>query len=299
MAVAVVLALAGLVQAGPLNPQEIAVDAKWMAHLDVDALTASSMFKKVRDQAMKDQPQLEAQLHAFCNLFRFDPLTNLHGITIYGTQLKKNTGVAIIHATVDQKLLLDLLRANASHRATAYGKYELHAWKDKAKQQYAAFFKPDVIVFGASADELKAAIDVLEGAKPGLADTDLRLPGVILSARGRDLGEADPQPESALSKQIESAALMVGEDKGQVSLRIALTVKDAEIAKHIMTVANGAVSLATLAKIGEPDALKLVGAVKTTQADKTVTVEASAPVDLIWSLIQKEIDKKRAAKGTK
>ena len=44
------------------------------------------------------------------------PMTDLHSITIYGTQLKKDTGVAIIHAKVDQKLLLDMVKTNAGTR---------------------------------------------------------------------------------------------------------------------------------------------------------------------------------------
>ena len=39
---------------------------------------------------------------------RMVTLHHLHGITIYGTQLKKETGVAIVRAKVDQKFLLDL-----------------------------------------------------------------------------------------------------------------------------------------------------------------------------------------------
>ena len=295
LAAAVVLALAGLAQAGPLEYKQISADAKWAAHLDVDALMASNILKKIRAQATKDQPQLEAQLRAVCNLFRFNPETDLHGITIYGTQLKKNTGVAIIHAKIDQKLLLDMVKANPSYQTSAYGKYELHTWKDATKQQNAAFFKADVLVCGASADELKAALDVLDGTKSGLTgETGSLPPGLILFARARDLSEADLHPESPLSKQVDSAVLMVGENKGELGLHVSLTVKDATIAKHIKAVADGALSLATLAKIDDPDALKLIGAVKATQSDKTVTVEGSAPVDQIWGLIQKEIDKKLA-----
>lgn len=299
MALAVVLMLAGLAQAGPLDTKQISADAKWAAHLDVDALVASNMFKKVQAQAIKDHPQLEAQLRAFRNLFRFDPLTDLHGITVYGAQLKKETGVAVIHAKVDQKLLLDLVKANPSYQGGTYGKYELHAWKDHAKHQNAAFFKPDVIVFGASTDELKAAIDVLEGTKPSLAgDSGALLPGLIFYARARDLGEASLHCKSPLSKQVDSAVLMLGENKGEMGLRVSLTAKDAETAKHMKAVADGALSLATLTKVDDSDAMKLIGAVRTTLADKAVTVEGSAPVDLIWSLIQKEIAKKAAHKAS-
>jgi hypothetical protein len=297
LAAAVVLTLAGLAQAGPLDAKQISADAKWAAHLDVDALMASNMLKKVQAQVLKDRPQAEAQLKAVCNLFRFNPETDLHGITVYGTQLKKDTGVAIINAKVDQKLLLDMVKANPGYQASAYGKHELHMWlKDGTKQQNAAFFKPEVLVFGNSADEVKAALDVLDGTKPGVENIGTLPAGLILFARARDLGEANFKRESPLLKQLDSAVLMVGENKGEVGMHVSLTVKNAEIAKHIKTVVDGALSLATLAKIDDPDMLKLIGAVKTTQTEKTVTVEGSAPVDQVWDLIQKEIDKKLAMK---
>jgi len=34
-----------------------------------------------------------------------------------------------------------------------------------------------------------------------------------------------------------------------------------------------------------------------TQTDKSVTVEAKTPVDLVWTLLQKEVAKKMAAAG--
>ena len=76
------------------------------------------------------------------NLWRFDPCTDLHGITIYGTQLKKDTGVAVIRAKVDQKLLLDMVKITPEHEVSTYGKYELHSWlKDGKKRENAAFFQ--------------------------------------------------------------------------------------------------------------------------------------------------------------
>jgi hypothetical protein len=207
--------------------------------------------------------------------------------------------VAIIHAKVDQKLLLDMVKANPGYKVSAYGKHELHAWlKDGTKPQNAAFFKPDMIVFGATADELKAALDVLDGTKPGVSgEGDPMPPGLILVAKARDLSEANLHPESPLSKQIDSAVLMVGENQGELFVHASLNVKDAEIAKHIKAVADGVLSFATLAKIDDADAMKLIGAVKVTQADKSITVEGKTSVDLLWALLQKEIDKKLAAAG--
>jgi hypothetical protein len=302
LAAAVVLTLASLAQAGPFDAKEVSADAKWAAHLDIDGLMASNLVKKAREQILKEHPELENKLAAFRNLFRFDPMTDLHGITIYGTRpIKKDTGVVVIHAKVDEKLLADMVKTNPEHETATYGKYELHSWlKDGGpKHDHAAFFKSDVIVFGASIDELKAALDVLDGTKPNVSEAYASLasaipPGAILMAGAKDLAEADLHLESPLSKQIDSALLVVGENQGQVFVRATLNVKDAEIAKKMKAVADGALALATLVKSDDADALKLIDSVKVTLADKSITVEGQAAVDLLWGLLQKEAAKKKA-----
>jgi hypothetical protein len=300
LAAAAVLALAGWAQAGAFDAKEVSADAKWAAHLDVDGLMASNLVKKARAQFFKEHPDAEAKLTAFCDLFRFDPMTYLHGITIYGTQLKKDTGVAIIRAKVDQKLLLDLVKTRPEHETAEYGKFELHSWrKDGEKIDHGAFFKPDVLVLAASTDELKAALDVLDGTKPNISEAYASLasaipPGAILIAGAKDLAEANLHPESPLSKQADSALLVIGENQGQVFVRGTLNVKDAEIAKKMKAVADGALALASLVKSDDADALKLIESVKVTLADKSITVEGQAAVDLLWAQLQKEAAKKKA-----
>ena len=171
--------------------------------------------------------------------------------------------------------------------------------KDADKHDHAAFFKPDVIVFGASTDELKAALDVLDGSKPNISEAYSSLassipPGAILIAGAKDLAEANLHPESPLSRQVDSALLVVGENQGQVFARATLNVKDAEIAKKIKTVVDGALALAMLAKSDDADALKIIDGVKATLNDKTISVEGQAAVDLLWGQMQKEIAKKKA-----
>jgi hypothetical protein len=285
---------------GPFDAKEVSDNAKWAAHLDVDGLLASNLVKKAREQILKEHPQIEAQLAAIRNLFRFDPMADLRSITVYGTQLKKDTGVGIFHAKVDQKLLTDMVKANPGYEATTYGKFELHTWlKDGGpKHDHAAFFKPDVIVFGASTDELKAALDVLDGTKPNVSAAYEKLAsaipsGTILFAGARDLAEANLHPESPLSKQVDSALLVAGENQGQVFVRAVLNVKDAEVAKKVKVVADGALALATLVKSDDADLMKLVAGVKVTATDKSVHLEGQAAVDLLWDMMQKHVAKKQ------
>ena len=62
LAVAAVLGFAGLAQASPLDVKQISADAKWAAHLDVDALMASKSMQKVREQILKEHPEAESGL---------------------------------------------------------------------------------------------------------------------------------------------------------------------------------------------------------------------------------------------
>jgi hypothetical protein len=298
--VAAVLALASVAQAAPFDAKEVSADVKFAAHVDVDALMASHLVKSAREQIFKERPGVEAKAAAIRSLFRFDPMTDLHGNTIYGTQpLKKDTGVVIIHAKVDQKLLTDLAKANPGYESTTYGKFELHSWLKEGglKRDHAAFFKPDVIVFGASLDELKAALDVLDGAKPNIskdyASLAASIPsGTILIAGAKDLAAADLHFESPLSKKIDSILLVAGEDQGQVAVHATLNVKDAATAQKMKTVADGALALAMLVKSDDADLMKLVNGVKVTVADKTVRLEAQSPADLLLEMMHKHLMKK-------
>jgi hypothetical protein len=301
LTISAVLGLVNLAQAGPFDAKQVPADAKWGAHLDVDALMASSSMKKVQAQIMKEHPDAESALAMIRTLWRFDPRTDLHGITVFGTQLKKDTGVAIVHAKVDQKFLLEMVKLAPEYQASTHGKFDLHSWKHGKKRENAAFFKPDVMVFGGSPDELKAALDVLDGTKPSLAQKteghpmDIP-PGTILAAGVHGLSESDLPCESPLLKQADAAMVFAGEREGNVFVQGVLKVKQDDVAAKIENVAKGILAFASLAKLDDPDATKLIDAVKVRLSDKAVSIDAQAPVDALWAQIQKEHAKQKAEK---
>jgi hypothetical protein len=261
-------------------------------------LMASRSMQKFHEMVLKEHPNAESALAMMRTVWRFDPTKDLHGVTVYGTQFKKDTGVAIIHAKVDQKFLLDLVNAAPQHKTEKHGKYDLHTWlKDGTKPQYATFFQPEVIVFANSTDELKAALDVLDGTKPNMASnhTNTPVPGVILVAAVKGLGDAQLPLQAPLCKQVDSLFLLVGENEGQVFVHGALKVKDAEVAEKIKAVVDGALAFASLAKMDDAEVRKLIDAVKVTLADNNVVkLDAEGPVDAVWAQIEKEAAKKKA-----
>ncbi len=291
------LGSAGLAQAEPLNLKQVAADAKWAAHVDFDALRAASVAKKAHEQFKEKHPEAEQHLAMFQSVWKFNPCTDLHGVTIYGQQLKKETGVAIVCVKVDQATLLEKAKLAPEHRVSTYGKHELHTWTHAKGSKHqrsmtGTFYAPDVLVFGGSTDEVMAALDVLDGTKPNLAAKEPSLageipPGAVVVAGVGGLSEADLPCKSPVVKQIDLLVLAAGEDKGKVFFGAKATAKETETAQQLKTVVEGARAFAVMAHGDDADVMKVINAVKVSVNDKTVAVECRVPADDVWTCIQK------------
>jgi hypothetical protein len=304
LAFAVILGFAGMAQAAPLDLKDVSAEAKWAAHLDCDALVASSIAKKAHEQFVKEHPGAEGHLAMVRSLWNFDPTKDIHSVTIYGRQIKRETGVAIVRAKVDQNRLLEKAKLAPDHRVVTYGKYELHSWThDKGSKHErtltGAFYKPDVILFSVASDEVMAAIDVLDGVKPSFASKNPSLAGQIpagsiLVAGVTGLSGVDLPCKSPLAKQADSVVLAIGETQGEVFVAGQLTVKTTEVAEQMKTVLDGGLALASLLHGDDAEAIKLIGAVKVSAAGKVVTVEGRASADSVWAAAQKAIAKAKS-----
>ena len=92
--------------------------------------------------------------------------------------------MAIVHAKVDQQLLLEKAKQAPDHQASTYGKHELHTWLhakgSKHERSMTGTFlqarRPDLRRLGRRSE---AALDVLDGKKPSLADKDSPLAAAI------------------------------------------------------------------------------------------------------------------------
>ena len=153
VAVVVVVALATMAQASPLDLKQVAADAKWVAHLDVDAMKASSVVQKAHQKHLERHPNAEKHLAKISKLIGMNPAEDLHGVTLYGSQLKKHTGVVIVQAKVDREYLLKKAKEAPDYRTSTYGAHTLHTWThDKGGRHEhsvtGAFHKTNLILFG-------------------------------------------------------------------------------------------------------------------------------------------------------
>jgi hypothetical protein len=297
LALAIVLGFVAAGRAAPLDLKQVSGDAKWVVHVDFDAVRASKLFEKAWKSAAERFPDAEAQLGMLKAMWNFDPSTDLHGVTIYGTQFKRDTGVAIINVKIDPDVLIEAVKLAPDYRTSTYGKHEIHSWLHAKGAPWERTFagvvlKPDVLVLGASIEEVMAAIDVSEGKMAGAVEKAAMVggaipAGAIVVAGAAGLADAKLPVQWPAAKQAESLTLVVGEDKNEVFVQGKLVVKDAEAAQHAKALADKALAAATLVHHEREELLKLIGAVKVSAADKAVNIAGRAPVEAVWAAIEK------------
>lgn len=308
LALAALLGMAGTLRAAPLDVEQVAADAKWLAHIDIDSIKDSVIAEKVRDHVLQKHPEAEDHLAKIIEVWHFNPLSDLHGITLYGTKIKKDTGVVIVNAKVDQELLLKRARQAPQHRESTHGQYQLHTWKHAKGGRHehdmtGVFFRPDVIVFGGSLDEVTAALDVLDGTKTNLAGKKSPLAakvpaGTYFLARVAGLDKAEDLPRKPpMVKQIKTISLVIGENDGESFMTGRMTVKKPEFASQIKQIFEGARAMALMAHNGDTEAAKIINALELDVDGVVIEVEWKAPADEFLGFLKKVEEKKQLRKS--
>jgi hypothetical protein len=230
-------------------------------------------------------------------LIGMDPRKDLHGITLYGSQIGKHEGVLIVFADADRKLLTEKVKKARGYDSSTHGSYKLHSWTHKDRRGKrpvtGAFYKDKSMVFSSSEAEVKAALDVLDGEKPSLTCKVLaaEVPAGT-TALARVVGIVGTPCKSKLAKEIESLSIVTGENEGDSFLHVKVVAKSAHVAKQMGMVAEGVRALGMLHAIDCPKGKQLVEGIKVNVAEKTVTVDSSAPAEAVWQHMQATMKKK-------
>jgi hypothetical protein len=294
-----VLTMAGLVRAEPLNPKQVSADAKWLAHLDADAMRSSV----VVDAGYKAQGEkVNAFIEGVPDLHAVSVALNqakaLKGITCYGTQLKPG-GVAIVNAnlaTPALRTLLDAIRKLPDYATNSHGSHDLHTWthgKGAAHEHAvtAVYVKPNVLIFGVSAGEVENALDVLDGTKPNIVGKSaLAAPvpaGALVMARVAGLTSVDRlHIDMPILKQADVLGLMLGEDNNEAFIIGELFAKNAKTAGQLKEAIDKAFTAGSQA-IEDADLAAMIDAVQVNAKDKVVTLDLRGPADASYKYLEK------------
>ncbi len=317
------LSTASVAWAGAFNPDTVSVEARWVVHLDVEALTSSEfgacLIKGLQSQEENPLGQIEAQIG-------INPLKDVYSLTAYGTGEPPAKGVsievtgeevsigavarpgentvvvAVMSDAIDaliQKVAADEQRYEKISRAG----YTIHSWADQdSDERWYLYQQPTendarrLVLASDNSDALFEGIRVLAGDAPSLADVNrddrqFPQPGSILFASVDDIGDlADHAAASEILKRTKRLAVNLVEDQGTVHLNISADADSPEAATTIIQIIQGALAMATLVVDPNDDEAAafttLVQNLTFTAEGRRMSLEFQQPAEVICQLLE-------------
>jgi hypothetical protein len=296
--VALLVGVSTYALADPLDGNQVAADARWVVHIDLDAVKTATLAEKAQKRWLSNE-SVRQQLAAVKMLTGVDPAKDLHGVTFYGTRLAQDTGVVIVHANFDANRLLGIVRGKPGYDATNYDSHALHAWTERKDtpgehRVTGCILGPELLIVGRDAAEVRAALDVLGGKSAVLAASDSPLAGevpegavVVASVTG--LTEAQVPFKSPIINQSELFWVALGERDGEVFGQLKFVAKSDEVAKQIEDIARGLRAMALLQHGSDDEAKRIIERLTVTMSQRTVQVEWRGAAEGVWKLIEQEL----------
>jgi len=285
--------------AGPLQRNQVAANAVWMAHLDVDKLKQTRIGQHVL--AEMEKPEAKNKLAAFEAIFSFDPRKDVTGITLYGTGTRPDKGVVLLHGSFDTQRLVTLAKAGQDYASTEHRTHAIHAWTDEKKAKagrgdartFAAVHGGNVVL-GQTREAVAAALDVLDNVSANLGSTGyfLDVSGTgFLQAATRKVDVPDDQPHSAMLRQAQYLSLTAAETAGQFQLNCFAQTASPEAAQSMHQVAQGLLALVAL-QTNKPEAVKFAKSIQLAQSAENLTATLTLPAaDVIEEMKRKAAEK--------
>jgi hypothetical protein len=305
---------ASLSLAGPLERGWVPPEAKWVVHVDLDAVRGSTLFAFV--SAHRKDLELDG-LDEFKEKTGIDPLEDLKGVTVFGSKSAPQECVAIVTATraVDGAIAKLVDEQHALER-TSEGELTLYTWKEGGAERY-GFVRPglksDERIVLASADKprLLEAIRRLDRTGPPAPPEEggvIAAPphaGSMLFVSATSVGGLTPAHSVMLDK-MEGVRIDIGETTEHMYGEVTVTMRSTEDASNTLQMLQGAIAFGRMAAQNEPelkDLIKACDLLKLKTDAKAITASMSCTSrelrDLMDAALAASEREDKAAKGRK
>jgi hypothetical protein len=270
--------------ATPLDRSVVAQDAKWVLHLDMEALRASQVGKFVIEKVI--EPKFTKGLQEKNLTLSLAP-GNISAVTAYGSKLQKEEGegVLLIKTTADVKKDLETLTKTAAEegKEISISQKEPYLVYNINDDFYVAPNIKGWVVVAKRKTNIEEGHAVLNGKKETLAAGNAFNEYPQLANTFFFLGMAQGfentpvPPQAQVLKETNGGRLALGEDADKLFVNLVLRGKTAESAMKVQQVLQGLVALVTLSG-DKPELMELARNTQITNEAQNVTVNLSFPV---------------------
>ena len=303
----VVVLFAGVALAGPVVPKDVSADAKWFGHVDFDAIRAMPMVQDLKTKC-PEHARCEAKMQEMAKKLGFESLDDMQGATLYSNAFGGKQGVVLFYAKkFDQQKMIGLLKEkHPDPKTLEYGSHTLYTWTaghEARKMDVTGAFAGDtVLVMGANVAQVQAALDVLDGKKPGLTKDSPLVAGlmekVLFASRALDVPEDYRKTtQCPVLHNCKAATAVWTYSDGQITGKYELTADSAEAATNFKAVVDGFKAMVLLRARDLPAVKKMLDAAKTEVNGEVFTATFSAPTADIEAAMQTMMEQRKAAKA--
>jgi hypothetical protein len=296
--------------AGPLVHNRVAADARWVVHLDVEALLRTAFGQTLAREAL--DPKLEEPSAALKKEYGFDfDWRRIRSVTLYGSEFgapDKLGGVMLVDTDLDVAGGLEAARAKLA-AAGRSGSSELERVEEGAAPLYRllgeVFVAPGPeapVIVGKVREATLNARKVLTRSAPSLKAGEgfgaFCQPGdgFFFVAAAQGFTESAPiPPQAQVLKMADGFRLQLGEVGKEVRANLALSTRTIEGAQQIQQIAQGLLALGMLTQADNPDLQNLLQGTRVARADKIVTLNLTLPSSM---LSQKFVEEQLRKHGT-
>ncbi|MHC4399953.1 MAG: hypothetical protein ACYTG0_09760 [Planctomycetota bacterium] len=297
----IVAGLGPLAVADPLDSKQVSADARWLVHVDVDALKTGTVPRAIAALWSK-MPSASRDLKTLSQVIGMDPTEDLRSVTIYGERFTETAGVVIVRAKVDRERLMTFLRLRPGYRTDTHAGRELITWTENppGRDEHTVtgcFFEPTVVVFGREEAAVRKALDVLGGTSAGLGEgASLAFPhtpaGTMIQARAIGLDDEELPFQSPLLRKSQSFTVALGEHSGEAFVVATMATGSEAIADQMQKIVDGLLAMVELQFDADERATRLLEAIDVSANGSAVTVKFRGKADDVSKLIKQEWKKK-------
>ncbi|MCP4455194.1 MAG: hypothetical protein GY809_27350 [Planctomycetes bacterium] len=294
--VLVFLWLAVSAGAGPLEPGDVGRSARWVIHLDSQALWTSQLGGEIRKIA--DSHDIQAKLGAIKTLFGTDLTADIHSVTLYGPDGNDVQAVALVKGRMDRPKLVSMAVLTDRYEKITQGDSVIHRWGDggEKKTQYMGFASDDKLVMSQSHSAVEMALEVLDGKADSVQGTERfnsikHVPGkafvVVCAEELSDLTKG--QANAEMLQRSSVLTVIVGENDAFVNATLWLETESREAAVQIETMGRGILAMMQFNDAKFAKLKPLVAACSLASHDTRVEFSFRYPIDKLMAMIEPHI----------
>ena len=257
--------------AAALDEKTIPASAKWVIHVDVQALTKTQTWAQLEPRLMA-RPQYAKSKGEVERIFRITLPQDLHDFTLFGASANPQDGVAIIRGKIDQKDLMGFLSRLTPVKEETLDGHAVFSWDDNGRSRTGSFIGNDRLIIAESTQNVVDALNVLSGKGERIASSALlagaqkKLPsaGVLIYLAGDQLATLAAQAgtKSPLIRQLDSAWVSLNADDKGFTVFSEVTAQKEQAAADVVKAIEGARAWLGLADESNTTALALAEALQ-------------------------------------